>query len=231
MARKSRFSKSHAEDQINLRLVIDALVSSVNEAKQTIKFFAGEAYWIVFDHPKCVRAFENGKKASKEILLVVGPVLSKGRGESSPMLVDLAERGVVRLFVRPTRTTGPHFRIIDDKVVISHKSHAPLRPLYLRPRGVRINIDEKPDIVKQYIKTFKEFANDDFESKNPRRDFLSLFPEDILDSYSLAIEEKKPYDDLNRAQIEDLLAKITQRRKESEELIGKSLECNRNETE
>lgn len=198
---------NHLEDPALVEYVVSRMIEELRGVKKSLKIYAGEAYWVIFDHPRLLSTLRRLAKNGVKIQMVVGPALSAGGSKDSPQVLRLAEEGCIEFFSRPTRGEQPHFRILDDCVAIVQPPHRPLQPLHSRAVPEAYTRSDNAVQFEQYLEVFECFTRGRSPLAEPEREFIVLRSSEFRSIEELA---EGNYDSLERADIERLLAQVRQ---------------------
>jgi hypothetical protein len=199
---------SYLEDPTSVEDVVSVIVSGLRGVKKSLKIYAGEAYWVIFDHPRFLATVRRLANSGVKIQIVLGPAISAGGSKGSPQILELAREGLVDLYYRPTRGEHPHFRILDDQLAIVQRSHPPIQPLHLREIPRMVARDEEPECFAPYVAEFERYTNGHKPVSQPREEFVVLRSSELREIQRLST---KKYDDLEKTDLENLLQEIRQR--------------------
>lgn len=221
-------SISFLEDPIIIRKIVQKTILDLKRVQKSIKIYAGEAHWAIFDHPELLRTLRELRKNNVEIQIVVGPVISCGGGPNSPEIVKLAEEGVVELYYRLKGDPHPHFRIIDDRLALVEKvRHEPLFPLNLRTFYTKIDKNRQPEEFQRYLVEFNTYTKKNNLITNPRKQYLLLRSSEIRGIMKIAKQQGKDYDALTKSQIERLLEEVRSSKRQIREQFKKAISASR----
>lgn len=195
----------HLEDPIASYENIQKTVRDLSETKESLKIYAGEAYWAIFDHPEMLRALRKLGKNGVIIQVVVGPILSRGGSLESPEITILAEEGIIEFYYRSKRGLFPDFFIVDDRVVLAEKEKHNIIPrLHLR-EIVKIYKHNSPEEFCRYADEYSSATRKVNFMKNPRKKCLVLRSFEIRGVLKFSNQLGKDYDSLTKVEIKKIV--------------------------
>lgn len=163
------------ESPVFLCRFIDVVQRLIRSARRSIKIYTGEANDAIFDDPELIRAIEDCYFSGVKIQIVAGPVLLKGGDRNSPMVINLAYAGLVRLYIRPTRGKLNHFCIFDDERIWYEQPHEPLELLHSRPERTMIRLGN----ALEYLPQFQRYVREENSCLSAEEKFLILSHEEL----------------------------------------------------
>ncbi|MEM4409579.1 MAG: hypothetical protein QXI19_12640 [Candidatus Caldarchaeum sp.] len=211
------------EDPVKVEERANEWVANLGKARKSVKIFAGEAPYTVFDRPKVIRALQEAAKRGVNIEIVVGPVISRGGNKESPELLELASRGTVKLYYRPRRESGVRFMILNDEEVVEWLHDEAVTLLQEKPSCKRYSRVDRPQDFALRMNKFKLHASGESLTLHPEKQFLLLRPAEIRKIFELASQQSKDYNNLGREEIEQLLRQVLEREKKIRAKFDKEL--------
>ena len=212
---------SYLEDPGAVEKAVSRMVEDLRSVKKSLKIYAGEAYWIIFDDPRVLSRFRELAGTGVKVQIVVGPALSAGGSKGSPHVLDLAREGLIEFYSRPTRGNHPHFRILDDEDAIVQPRHVPLQPLHLREKPDHYTRADNPAQFQAYVEEFERYTQGQKPVSNPEQEFVVLRSSELRQIADLA---EKSYDELNKSDIEGLLREVHKRSEQKKRKVIEATE-------
>jgi hypothetical protein len=112
-------------DNASLRKIIQSWIDDLNtvQPRDVIRIVSGEAFYkLVSDLEKPLL---DAKRKGATIKIIAGPIISVDEKNKSNIILELAEKKALELWISPFRQLS-HYRIIGQRLVFKENYHYPL---------------------------------------------------------------------------------------------------------